>query len=165
MIRLAVVVAVLVLLAGCGGGEQATPQKKTTPASTTSAPAGPPTLDELVDDPCAVLTKDDEATLGVVAGGKTPADGSCGWVAGPGIVSFKPYPDSDETPRIAAKAGAEPLTVEGRPGVRIALDTSCFVYVTVADGQSIQVGAAGDAVPDLCAAPVEFAAVIVRNLR
>jgi hypothetical protein len=128
--------------------------------------AGPPTLADLAKDPCAAIAKSDETGLGAVTEGSAmPADpGTCTWVAPPGVVVFKAFATSDETPAIAAKPGAVPITVSGKPAVQIALGQSCFTYVTVADGQSFRTGASGDA-GDLCGPTVRFAAAVLANLQ
>lgn len=167
MIRAAAVLSLVLLTAACGGDATPAPPPSST-TSTTSTPttkAGPPTLDELVKDPCAAVAKGDEAGLGAVTDGSAiPSDPeTCSWVAPPGIVVFKAFPASDETPAMATKPGAVPITVSGKPAVQITTGQSCFTIVTVADGQSFRVGASGDA-SDLCRPTVRFAVAVLANL-
>jgi hypothetical protein len=77
---------------------------------------------------------------------------------------FKAFPASDELPGIAAKPGAMPFTVAGKPAVRITVGQSCFTYVTVTASQSFRVGASGEASADPCGPTVAFAAAVVANL-
>lgn len=165
------VLTVLFLAAGCGGGDTTPPPPSTSathPASSTTsqaATAGPHTLAELAEDPCAAITEDDRLDAGVVTEGTPmPAEpGTCSWVAPPGVVIFKAFPTTDETPGMAAKPGAQPVTVAGKAGVRVMVEESCFTIVTVAAGQSFRVGASG--VADACGSSQAFAEAVVANLK
>lgn len=155
-----VVVALALVATACGS-----PAPATKPATTTTSEA-PKVFADYAEDPCAILSEDDKTALGVVAGGENPQPtdpAACSWVAGPGIVEIKIYPASDEVPVYAAKPGAVALTVAGRPATRIAVETSCFLHVTVAARQSFRVGATGDAT-EPCGVTVEFATVVLENL-
>jgi hypothetical protein len=167
MIRAVAVLSLILLTAACGGGATPAPPPSSTTSktSTPTTKAGPPALADLVKDPCAAIAKGDEAGLGAVTEGSAiPSDPeTCSWVAPPGIVVFKAFPASDETPGIAAKPGAVAITVSGKPGVQITSGQSCFTYVTVAEGQSFRTGAAGDA-SDLCGPTVRFAVAVLANL-
>jgi hypothetical protein len=166
------VLSLALLVAACGNGATPAKPSSSTDASTSATkaeptePAGPPTLAELVKDPCAAVAKKDEPGLGVVTeGSPIPSDPeTCSWLAPPGVVVFKAFPTSDETPGIAAKPGAMPFTVAGKPAVRITVGQSCFTYVTVTAGQSFRVGASGEDSADPCGPTVAFAAAVVANL-
>lgn len=158
------------VLAGCGGQEPSAPPPATTTNTTTTTttpePDRPATMADLAKDPCAALTEDNAAALGVVAGGDEPDPTdpeACSWVAAPTIVMFKAYPATDVVPEYAAKPGAVPLTVGGQPATQITVETSCFTHVTVAASQSFRVAASGDA-GDPCQATVNFATAILANL-
>jgi hypothetical protein len=158
--------SVLLVTAGCGGGESTTTPPTPSSESRSTTSQAPHTLAALVEDPCAAITDEDAAALGVSSQGTLmPSDpGTCTWPAPGGIVGFAAFPDRDETAGMAAKPGAQPITVAGKTAVRLTVDTSCFTFVTVADGQSFRVDGSGDPSVDMCEMTQRFAAAVVANL-
>lgn len=170
MIRFGAVLALLLLLTACGSGDPAPPPTTgttTTSASTTTEKSGPRTLAELVDEPCAAITDEQTLDLGVAFDGAPDVQDAhaCNWGLNSGVLIFKPYPDSDET----AKADASTRTeIAGKPAAQLRTNLTCLTYVTVADGQSIQLAVSnydGMGVPaDPCTVGADWATAIIGNL-
>lgn len=176
MIRFGAVLALLLLVVGCGSEDpvSAPPQKtSTTSASTSTSPSttakksGPRTLAELVDEPCAAIKDEQTLDLMVAFDGQPDVqdEHACNWGLASGVLIFKPFPDSDET----AGAPADTRTqIAGLPAAQLRREISCVTYVTVAEGQSIQLAVSnyqGMGVPaDPCTVGANWATAIIGNL-
>lgn len=169
MSRVVSVVALSLVLTACGSQDPPAAPPVTGTTTTTSPAttehARPTSVADLAKDPCAALSKDAAAAVGAVAGGNEPDPtdpAQCSWVVPPAVVLVKAFGARDVVPEYAAKPGAVPLTVGGRPATQIVVGQSCFTHVTAGPDQSFRVGANGDG--DSCALTVEVATAVLANL-
>ncbi|MGI5212145.1 DUF3558 family protein [Plantactinospora sp. CA-290183] len=180
----AILLLAALLLTGCGGGGPAAPRtpgvastpppaspSPTAAASPTAASDGKHSVAEVAQRPCLALGAEQTTELGVVmAPSETDLGGpSCQWWTRDGLISFTPYPRSDETTRSDVRHLTR-RTIAGHRAVLGTLDRGgCSMYVSVGTRQSFRLLSSpsprdAPEVPEDCGLNTRFATAILARL-
>lgn len=153
----------------------APPTSSTAATPSTPASGHPHTLAELARQPCLALGPEDAVELGVImdpsvlAPSEKDLNGkSCQWWTPSVMVSFTPYPSTDQTTS-ADVAHLTKKTIAGHRAVLGDARGGCLMYVAAGTRQSFRLITSppreGDTGPEVCALSTAFATTILGRLR
>lgn len=180
-----VLLATLVLLAGCSSASDAPPAERSSSSSPSPSPRDlTQALGRYAVAPCALLTDEERADFGITHPGYSvdpPSEGpaeSCSWLVSTGIqVSWVPYPPDDVRNGKANERGSRRVEIAGYSGFQTADEKSCYQNVTIGSDEDFIVhGSSGsysivisrtesDAPKGVCEIATSFSKLIISRLQ